>query len=40
MNIFRNPITPMGPPAEQAQFMKVSELICPNTNSWNREKQG
>lgn len=32
------PITPMGPPTAQTQFWTVSDLLCPVSHSWNREK--
>lgn len=32
------PITPIGPPTEQAQFLKVADLICPVSKCWDREK--
>ncbi|CAL9234962.1 unnamed protein product [Arabidopsis halleri] len=32
-----SPLSPMGPPTEAAQSLKVSDLLLPNTGEWNKE---
>lgn len=31
------PLQPMGPPTEEAQFLKVKDLLLPDSTSWNLE---